>query len=141
MAKRNATPAAPVAPQAPVATTTPTVPVEINKSEKIREWFAANPEGTATQAQKAMAALGIVVGSGHCQQIKNKLSGGSTSASARVDVNMIKVAAEFIKSQEGDVETAIAAIDSVGEFISKCGSPAKAKAALEAYQAMAAALS
>ncbi|MBI1347131.1 hypothetical protein GC163_12675 [bacterium] len=119
---------------------TTTEPTEINKSEKIREWFAANPEGTAVQAQKAMKELGIEVGSGHCQQIKNKLSGGST-ASAKVDVNTLKLAAEFVKTQDGDVETALAAIDQIGEFVSKCGSPAKAKSALEAYQAMAAVLS
>lgn len=133
MAKRNSTPTN----TAPKTTTETT---EINKSEKIREWFAANPEGTAVGAQKAMAALGITVGSGHCQQIKNKLNGGST-ASAKVDVATIKLAAEFVKTQDGDVETALAAIDQIGEFIQKCGSPAKAKAALEAYQAMAAVLS
>ena len=133
MAKRNTATPTTTAPAAPTTNT------EINKSEKIREWFAANPEGTAVGAQKAMAELGITVGSSHCQQVKNKLSGGTTST--KVDVNTIKLAAEFVKSQDGDVETALAAIDQIGEFVSKCGSPAKAKAALEAYQAMAAALS
>lgn len=133
MAKRNTATPTTATPK------TTTAPTEINKSEKIREWFAANPNGTAVQAQKAMKELGIEVGSSHCQQVKNKLNGSSTSA--KVDVETIKIAAAFVKTQDGDVETAIAAIDQIGEFISKCGSPAKAKAALEAYAAMAAVLS
>lgn len=124
MAKKNTTPA-PAA--APVTTTEPA-----NKSDSIRQWFAANPNGTAVQCQRAMAELGIEVGSSHCQQIKNQ-------SKQKVDLETIKLAAAFVKSN-GDVAKAIEAIDQIGDFINKCGSPAKAKAALEAYEAMAAAL-
>lgn len=127
MAKRSTTPTttAPVAPTPAPNTNT--------KSAAIREWFAANPTGSAVQCQKAMAAQGIEVGSSHCQQVKNE-------SKQRVDVETIKIAAAFVK-QNGDLKKSLAAIDEVGEFINQCGSPAKAKAALEAYQAMAAALS
>ena len=107
---------------------------KISKADAIRDWFKENPQGTAVQCQKALAEQGIEVGSGHCQQILNK-----TKSGGKVDVNTIKLAAEFVESH-GDVEQALTAIDSIGEFITTCGSPAKAKAALEAYQSVAAVL-
>lgn len=100
------------------------------KSDLIRDWYKKNPKGTATQCMKALAAQGIEVGSSHCQQVKNE-------SKQTVDLETIKTAAEFVK-QHGDVEDAIAAIDQVGEFITQCGNATKAKAALEAYKAMAA---
>lgn len=132
MAKRSTTPTTTTTAPAP-KTTVAAAPNTNTKSAAIREWFAANPTGTAVQCQKAMAAQGIEVGSSHCQQVKNE-------SKQRVDVETIKIAAAFVK-QNGDVKKSLAAIDEVGEFINQCGSPAKAKAALEAYEAMAAALS
>lgn len=105
-----------------------------NKSDSIRDWFKENPQGTAVECQKALAEQGIEIGSGHAQQILNK-----TRSGGKVDVAQIKLAAEFVQNN-GDIETALTAIDSVGEFISACGSPQKAKAALEAYQSVAAVL-
>lgn len=103
------------------------------KADHIRDWFAANPNGTAVECQKRLAEQGVEVGSGQCQQILNKKRGGG-----KVDVNTIKTAAEFVATY-GDIDAALEAIDGVGEFISTCGSPAKAKAALE-YQSVAAVL-
>jgi hypothetical protein len=130
MAKTNKTTASAVAPVVAAEPTRAT----INKSDSIRQWFAENPTGTAVQCQKALAEQGIVVGSSHCQQVKN-----NNSSKQKVDLDSIKLAASFVKSN-GDVAKAIEAIDQVGDFITRCGSPAKAKAALEAYEAMAAAL-
>lgn len=107
---------------------------EIVKSDAIRDWFKSNPEGTAVQCQKALAEQGIEVGSGHCQQILNKSKSGG-----KVDVAQIRLAADFVKTH-GDIEAAIEAIDAVGGFIKSCGSPEKAKAALEAYQSVASVL-
>lgn len=104
------------------------------KSDAIRDWLKANPNGTAVQCQKALAEQGIEVGSGHCQQILNK-----TKSGGKVDVAQIKLAAQFVESY-GDIDAAIEAIDGVGEFIQQCGNPAKAKSALEAYSAVSAAL-
>lgn len=104
---------------------------EISKSQLIREWFKANPKGTATQCQKAMKELHkIEVGSSHCQQVKNE-------SKQTVDLETVKTAAEFVKAH-GDVDSALEAIDQVGDFITTCGNATKAKAALEAYKAMAA---
>lgn len=55
----------------------------------------------------------------------------------KVDVAQIKLAAEFVTNNGGDIENAIASIEYVGEFITRCGNAAKAKAALEAYQSVA----
>jgi len=104
------------------------------KSDAIRDWLKANPNGTAVQCQKALAEQGIEVGSGHCQQILNKSKSGG-----KVDVAQIKLAATFVETY-GDIDAAIEAIDGVGEFIQQCGNPAKAKSALEAYQSVAAML-
>lgn len=101
------------------------------KADHIREWFAANPNGTAVECQKGLAEQGVEVGSGQCQQILNKKRGGG-----KIDVNTIKTAAEFVAAY-GDIDAALEAIEGVGEFITKCGSPAKAKSALEAYQSVA----
>ncbi|MDB4793037.1 hypothetical protein OAG75_00185 [bacterium] len=105
-----------------------------SKADHIRDWFAANEKGTAVQCQKALAEQGVEVGSGQCQQILNKKRGGG-----KIDVNTIKTAAEFVAAY-GDIDAALEAIEGVGEFITKCGSPVKAKAALEAYQSVAAVL-
>ena len=113
-----------------------TAPVVTNKADAIRDWFKENPQGTAVQCQKALAEQGIEVGSGHCQQILNKSKSGG-----KVDVAQIKLAAEFVGNNGGDIENALASIEYVGTFISACGSPVKAKAALEAYQSVAAVLS
>ncbi|MEZ5951206.1 MAG: hypothetical protein R3C12_18735 [Planctomycetaceae bacterium] len=58
----------------------------------------------------------------------NKIKGGSTTASSKIDVAAIKLAADFV-AEYGDIDAAIEAIDAVGGFIQSCGSPAKAKAA------------
>ncbi|MEZ5943183.1 MAG: hypothetical protein R3C18_17460 [Planctomycetaceae bacterium] len=71
--------------------------------------------------------------SAHCQQILSKRKAGK-----KID-DTIKLAAEFV-STHGDIDAAISAIDAVGDFIKSCGSPEKAKAALETYQAVAAVL-
>lgn len=102
------------------------------KADAIRNWFKENPDGTATQCEKALKEQGIEVSSGHCQQVKNKSKAGT-----KVDVNQIKLAAAFVKENDGNIESAIAAIDQVGEFIKQCGTPEKAKSALEAYQSVA----
>ena len=107
---------------------------EVPKSQMIRDWFDANPNGTAVQCVKAMAEQGVEVGSAHCQQILSKRKAGG-----KIDVSTIKVAAEFVGTH-GDIEAAIEAIDAVGDFIKQCGSPEKAKAALETYRAVAAVL-
>ncbi|HCS50109.1 hypothetical protein [Rubinisphaera sp.] len=107
---------------------------EIKKSDAIRDWFKANPNGTAVQCQKALAEQDITIGSGHAQQILNKIKGGG-----KIDVSKIKLASEFV-SEYGDIDSALEAIEGVGGFIQACGNPAKAKAALEAYQSVAAAL-
>ncbi|QDU73758.1 hypothetical protein Pan97_07570 [Bremerella volcania] len=104
---------------------------EQSKSDLIRAWFKENPKGTATQCQRAMKEKhNIEVVSSHCQQVKNE-------AKQTVDLDTIKTAAEFVKTH-GNVEDALVAIDQVGDFITQCGNAKKAKAALEAYQAMAA---
>lgn len=119
-------------------TTTAAPTTTKSKADAIRDWFESNPEGTATQCAKALAEQGIEVGSGHCQQILNKRRGGSSGG--KVDVAQIKLAAEFVEANGGDVENAVASIEYVGGFITKCGNAAKAKAALEAYQSVAALL-
>ena len=113
-----------------------TVPApEVPKSQMIRDWFDANPQGTAVQCVKALAEQGVEVGSAHCQQILSKRKAGG-----KIDVAQIKLAAEFVGTH-GDIDSALAAIDAVGHFIKTCGSPEKAKAALESYKAVAAVLS
>ncbi len=102
MAKKNS----PASVVTPVVTTEPTITTTeqpINKSDSIRQWFAANPNGTAVQCQRAMAELGIEVGSSHCQQIKNQ-------SKQKVDLDSIKLAAAFVRAN-GDVAKAIEAID------------------------------
>ncbi|MEZ5945233.1 MAG: hypothetical protein R3C18_27985 [Planctomycetaceae bacterium] len=106
----------------------------VPKAQLIREWFDANPQGTAVECVKALADQGVEVGSAHCQQILSKRKAGK-----KIDVDTIKLAAEFV-STHGDIDAAISAIDAVGDFIKSCGSPEKAKAALETYQAVAAVL-
>ncbi|WP_013627801.1 hypothetical protein [Rubinisphaera brasiliensis] len=106
----------------------------ISKADAIRSWFKDNPEGTAVECQKALKEQGIEVGSGHAQQILNKSKSGG-----KVDVSTIKLAADFATAY-GDVDAALKAIDAVGDFIQACGSPQKARTALETYQTVADAL-
>lgn len=108
---------------------------EIKKSDAIRDWFKANPNGTAVQCQKALAEQDITIGSGHAQQILNKIKGGG-----KIDVSKIKLAAEFASTYP-EVEVAMEALESVGFYIQNCGGFNKAVAALEAYQSVAEALS
>lgn len=106
------------------------------KADAIRAWFKQNPESTAVECQKALKKQGIEIGSPQAQSILNKIKGGSTTASSKIDVAAIKLAADFV-AEYGDIDAAIEAIDAVGGFIQSCGSPAKAKAALETYQSVA----
>lgn len=110
------------------------------KADAIRAWFKQNPEGTAVECQKALKKQGVEIGSPQAQSILNKIKGGSTTASNKIDVAAIKLAAEFV-AEYGDIDAALEAIDAVGGFIQACGSPQKAKAALETYQSVASMIS
>ena len=57
-----------------------------------------------------------------------------------VDVETVKLAAEFVGQYDGSIEDAVAAISTVGGFVEQCGGAAKAKAALEVYESVAAAV-
>lgn len=57
-----------------------------------------------------------------------------------MDVDTIKAAAEFVAGYDGSVQDALVAVASVGGFVEKCGGANRAKAALEAYEAVVAAV-
>ena len=65
---------------------------------------------------------------------------GTGTSRGRVDVETVKLAADFVGQYDGSVKDAVAAIETVGGFVEQCGGAAKAKAALEVYESVAAAV-
>lgn len=126
MAKKTTTRAA--APSTP-ATTTETAP---SISQKIRDYAAAHPEARPTDVAKALTEQGVKCNSARVSSVLRQ-------ATPKVDVESIKLAGAFVKEFE-NVEDAKNAIGSVGKFIDAAGSSTKALAALEAYEAVAAAM-
>ena len=56
---------------------------------------------------------------------------------SKVDVETVKLAADFVGQYKGSIEEAFAAIENVGGFVEQCGGAEKAKAALGVYQSVA----
>ncbi|PQO33169.1 hypothetical protein C5Y96_09930 [Blastopirellula marina] len=106
-----------------------------NKAEAIRQYHAENPNAGPSDIAKALKAKGVDVTASRVSTVlrpSSKKKGG-------LDVDTIKVAAEFAKQYEGSVD-AKAAIEKVGKFIDSCGSTEKALEALDAYHAVAEAI-
>lgn len=116
-------------------TTTTVVAEPNNKAKAIRDYKAANPAAGPSEIAKALTAQGVEV---NASRVSTVLKGGS--GGSKVDVEQIKKAAEFLKGFGGKADDAKKAIMSVGGFVSECGSPEKAVAALDAYAALALAL-
>lgn len=108
---------------------------ETNRSQLIRNYAAANPTATPKQIVESLTADGHDVSSSLVSSVLSR--GGS---SGKVDVDSIKTAAAFVKANGGKIADAKKAIEAVGTFIDECGSASKATAALDAYEALAAAL-
>jgi putative heme degradation protein len=117
------------------ATVAPTT--KANKSDAIRTYAAEHPEAKAKDIAAALTAAGVEVSAG---RVSGVLRQGKATKSATVNVEAVKSAAAFVTGFGGSVEDALTAIETVGKFVDLCKSSAKAKAALEAYQALSAAL-
>ena len=65
---------------------------------------------------------------------------GTGTSKGQVDVETVKLAADFVRQYDGSIKDAVAAIDTVGGFVEQCGGAAKAKAALEVLELVAAAV-
>jgi hypothetical protein len=126
MAKKNTTAAA----VAPAATNGN---AEQNRSKMIRDYAAANPNAKVAEIIAGVKKEHSVEVSSSL--VSSVLSRGS--ASSKVDVDSIKMAASFIKGFKGGISEAKAAIETVGGFVEECGSASKAVAALDAYEALA----
>lgn len=130
MAKRTTTPATV---NAPATTATANGKNENSKAKAIRAYKAGHPDAGPKEIAEALGKDGVEVTAGRVSAVLR-----SGTASSKVDVDTIKRAAEFLRTFNGKVEEAVKAIDSVGQYVVACGGAEKAKAAIEAYQAVAA---
>lgn len=126
MAKKNQTP----------VITTPAVNTATNKADAIRQYHAEHPEAGPAAVAKALAEQGIEV---NASRVSTVLRGGH-GAKGGLNVDSIKLAAEFVKSSGMAPELAKDTIKAVGNFIDRCGGASKAVAAIEAFESVSAAL-
>lgn len=106
-----------------------------NRSELIRQYKAAHPNAGPTEIAKALSENGHDVKA----SLVSSVLGGKHKKGG-LNVETIKIAAAFVKAHKGKVAEAQAAIREVGDFIDACGGSGEALAAIEAYQAVAAAV-
>lgn len=126
--KKNTTP----------VTTTPAVNTAntANKADAIRQYANDNPGVGPAAIAKALTAQGIEV---NASRVSTVLRGGN-GAKGGLNVDSIKLAAEFVKSSGMAPELAKDTIKAVGNFIDRCGGAAKAVSAIEAFESVSAAL-
>jgi len=110
-----------------------TAPATVSKADAIRAYHKEHPDATPKEIAEALTKQGVEVNAG---RVSGVLRGGS----GKVDVETIKRAAAFAAGYNGKLDEAVSAIETVGKFVQECGGAEKAKAALEAYQAVAAAV-
>ena len=104
----------------------------VSKAEAIRQYKAAHPEAKAKEIAAALTEQGVEVTAG---RVSSVLRGGTSRN--KVDVETIRKASVFVQQYPGKLDEAVSAIEAVGQFIAECGGAEKAKAALEAYKAVA----
>jgi hypothetical protein len=104
-----------------------------SKAEAVRQYHKEHPDAGPKEIAEALTKKGVEVTAGRVSAVLR--SGGS-----KVDVDTIKRAAEFVANYKGSIKDALKAIETVGGFVEACGGADKAKAALEAYEAVAAAV-
>jgi len=107
----------------------------VSKAEAIRQYKAEHPDLGPKEIAAALTKQGVEVTAGRVSAVLR--SGTSRN---RVDVDTIRRAAEFVTNYKGSIQDALKAIATVGQFVEQCGGADKAKAALEAYEAVAAAV-
>lgn len=118
----------------PRTNNTTAAPADINKADAIRKYHAENPEAGPSAIAEALNAQGITV---TASRVSTVLRGGKKSRKGGLDVDRLKIAADFAKSYEGSAEEAKAAIEKLAKFIDECGGASNALEALDAYQAVA----
>jgi hypothetical protein len=108
----------------------------VNRSEKIREYHAANPNAKHSEIATALAGEGYEIKT----SLVSSVLGKRASANKLTTAELVKLASTFVKAHKGKVADATAAIESVGQFIDACGSSEKAKEALTTFQAVSEAI-
>lgn len=103
----------------------------VSKAEAVRRYHAEHPDAGPKEISEALAKKGVEVTAGRVSGVLRSGTSGN-----KVDVDTIKRAAEFVGSYKGKLADAVKAIETVGGFVEACGGAAKAKAALEAYEAV-----
>ena len=111
---------------------TPATPA-VSKAQAVRDYHAEHPELGPSEISEALTKKGVEVTAG---RVSGVLRSGTSRG--RVDVDTIKRAAEFVGQYKGKLADAVKAIETVGGFVESCGGAEKAKAALEAYEAVVA---
>ena len=104
-----------------------------SKAEAVRKAHEEHPQWTHKRISTELARVGVELTPGRVSAV---LRGPSND---KVDVGTIKQASEFARAFK-DIAAALKAIEQVGGFIDQCGGSQKAKAALETYQAVSAAV-
>lgn len=102
-------------------------PTTTNKSDAIRAIAKANPEAKPKDIVALLAAQGVTVGTAHVASVLKPKA-------PKIDTATVTLAAAFVKGFDGMIDEAGAMIEKVGEFVIKCGGPAKALAALNTYR-------
>ncbi len=108
---------------------------DINKAEAIRNYHAEHTDAGPSEIAKALGDQGIEV---TASRVSTVLRGPRKSGG--LDVDRLKIAADFAKSYDGSAADAKEAIEKLGSFIEQCGGTKKALEALDAYQAVAEAI-
>ena len=101
----------------------------VGKFEKV------TPNAGPKEIAEPLTKQGVEVNPGRVSAVL-----GTGTSRGRVDVETVKLAADFVGQYDGSVKDAVAAIETVGGFVEQCGGAAKAKAALEVYESVAAAV-
>lgn len=115
--------------------TTTATSADINKAEAIRSYHAEHTDAGPSEIAKALGDQGIEV---TASRVSTVLRGPRKSGG--LDVDRLKVAADFAKAYDGSAAEAKEAIEKLGSFIEQCGGTKKALEALDAYQAVAEAI-
>lgn len=129
----------------PTPTTAPVPAVTLvaaapSKSDLIRDYHAKNPNAGPSEIAKALSTDTNKFSAALVGQVINGRANNGKASKGGLNVEMIKAASAFVKSYEGNIEDAAAAIESVGQFIDACGGSQEALQALTTFKDLTAAI-
>jgi hypothetical protein len=105
----------------------------------IRQYHAANPTVGPSAIAKALSTDQLKFSAALVGQVLNGRA--NKEKKTGLDVNMIKAAAAFVKSYEGNMEEAEEAIRAVGKFVEDCNGVESALEALTTFKDISSAIS